>query len=66
MKQMAEQFSVQMADSFEKVITPTFQKMNDSLDMLVSSVTRCQEDAIREISDEFLKADEQFFPYAVP
>lgn len=55
MKQMAEQFSVQMADSFEKVITPTFQKMNDSLDMLVSSVTRCQEDAIREISDEFLK-----------
>ena len=53
MKQMAEQFSVQMADSFEKVITPTFQKMNDSLDMLVSSVTRCQEDAIREISDEF-------------
>ena len=55
MKQMAEQFSVQMADSFEKVITPTFQKMNDSLDMLVASVTRCQEDAIREISDEFLK-----------
>ena len=31
MAQMAEQFSVQMADSFEKVITPTFQKMNDSL-----------------------------------
>ena len=55
MKQMAEQFSVQMADSFEKVITPTFQKMNDSLDMLVASVTRCQEDAIRDISDEFLK-----------
>ena len=25
MKQMAEQFSVQMADSFEKVITPNFQ-----------------------------------------
>ena len=33
MKQMAEQFSVQMADSFEKVITPTFQKMNDSFHM---------------------------------
>ena len=49
MNQMAEQFSVQMADSFEKVITPTFKKMNDSLDTLVSSVTRCQEDAIREI-----------------
>ena len=54
MKQMAEQFSVKMADSFEKVITPTFKKMNDSLDTLVSSVTRCQEDAVKEILDAFL------------
>ena len=51
MKQMAEQFSVQMADSFEKVITPTFQKMNDSLDVLTASVTKGQQDAIREILD---------------
>lgn len=55
MNQMAEQFSVQMADSFEKVITPTFKKMNDSLDTLISSVTRCQEDAVREILNVFLK-----------
>lgn len=55
MNQMAEQFSVQMADSFEKVITPTFKKMNDSLDTLVTSVTQCQEDAIREILNVFLK-----------
>lgn len=55
MEQMAEKFSVQMSGSFEKVITPTFQKMNDSLDVLVSSVTKCQEDAIREILDTFLK-----------
>lgn len=55
MKQMAEQFSVQMADSFEKVITPTFRKMNDSLDMLVATVTRCQEDAVRDILNEFMK-----------
>ena len=54
MKQMAEQFSVQMADSFEKVITPTFQKMNDSLDVLTASVTKGQQDAIREILDTFL------------
>lgn len=54
MKQMAEQFSVQMADSFEKVITPTFRKMNDSLDLLTTSVTRCQKDAIKEILDTFL------------
>ena len=55
MEQMAEKFSVQMEDSFEKVITPTFQKMNDSLDVLVNSVTKCQEDAIKEILDTFLK-----------
>ena len=55
MNQMAEQFSVKMADSFEKVITPTFKKMNDSLDVLVNSVTKCQEDAIKEILDTFLK-----------
>lgn len=55
MKQMAEQFSVQMADSFEKVITPTFQKMNDSLDTLVNAVTRCQQDAVKDILDAFLE-----------
>ena len=55
MEQMAEKFSVQMAGSFEKVITPTFQKMNDSLDVLVNSVTKCQEDAVREILDTFLR-----------
>jgi hypothetical protein len=52
---MAEQFSVQLADSFEKVITPTFSKMNDSLDTLVNSVTRCQQDAVKEILDTFMK-----------
>ncbi len=54
MKQMAEQFSVQMAGSFEKVITPTFQKMNNSLDLLVSSVTKVQTDAVQEILEVFL------------
>lgn len=55
MEQMAEQFSVQMADSFEKVITPTFVKMNESLDMLATSVLRCQKDAVKDILDVFLK-----------
>lgn len=55
MNQMAEEFSVKMADSFEKVITPTFKKMNESLDVLVSAVIRCQEDAVKEILDVFLK-----------
>ncbi len=53
MNKMAEQFSEQMADSFEKVITPTFVKMNSSLDMLAASVTQTQTDAIQEIVDGF-------------
>ncbi len=55
MSQMAQLFSSQLADSFEKVITPTFQKMNNSLDTLVNTVTQCQEDAIHEILEEFLR-----------
>lgn len=55
MRQMAEQFSDRMVSSFEQVITPTFQKMNDSLDLLVVSVTRYQRDAVKEILDVFLK-----------
>lgn len=55
MNQMAEQFSVQMAESFEKVITPTFVKMNDSLELLSTSVLRCQQDAVKDILDTFLR-----------
>lgn len=55
MKQMAEQLSVQMAESFEKAITPTFQKMNESLDILTESVTRCQQEAIQEILRSFMR-----------
>ncbi|MBQ9063947.1 MAG: MotA/TolQ/ExbB proton channel family protein [Blautia sp.] len=55
MNKMAEQFTVSLASSFEQVITPTFQKMNDSLDMLVDSVTRVQTEAIEEILDVFMK-----------
>ena len=55
MEKVAYQVSEQMAGSFEKVITPTFQRMNESLDLMVTSVTRCQQDAIREILDAFMK-----------
>ena len=55
MEKVANQISEQLAGSFEKVITPTFRKMNDSLDLMVTSVTRCQQDAIREILDAFMK-----------
>ncbi len=55
MNQMTERFSVQMADSFERVITPTFEKMNNSLDKMVDAVIECQQDAIQNILESFLK-----------
>ena len=55
MKQMAEKLTSQMADSFEKAINPTFQKMNESLEILTESVTRCQEDMVQEILRSFLR-----------
>ena len=55
MKQMAEQLTSQMADSFEKAINPTFQNMNESLEILTESVTRCQEDMVQEILRSFLR-----------
>ena len=55
MQQMAEQFSVQLADSFEQVITPTFRKMNTSMDRMIDSVTQVQTEAVHEILDVFMK-----------
>ena len=55
MKQMAEQLSAEMAQSFEKAINPTFQKMNESLDVLTESVTSCQQDVMQEILRSFLQ-----------
>ena len=49
MKQMAEQLTSQMAESFEKAINPTFQKMTESLEILTESVTKCQEDVVQDI-----------------
>ncbi len=54
MTKMTQQFTVQLADSFEKVITPTFMKMNASLDTLVDAVTRTQTEAVQDILDHFL------------
>ena len=55
MKQMAEKLSAEMAQSFEKAINPTFQKMNESLDVLTESVTSCQQDVMQEILRSFLR-----------
>ncbi len=61
MEKMAEEFSEQMAGSFERVITPTFAKMNESLDTLTNSVVKGQREAIRDILDVFLKEMNQSF-----
>ena len=55
MKQMAEQLTSQMAESFEKAINPTFEKMNESLEILTESVTKCQQDVVQEILRSFLR-----------
>ncbi len=48
-----------MAESFEKAINPTFQKMTESLEILTESVTKCQEDVVQDIRD-FFAGDERF------
>lgn len=63
MNQMAEQFSVQMAESFEKIITPTFSKMNASLDTLTTTVVRGQQDALRDILNAFLREFNSSFKF---
>ncbi|MDY3920249.1 MAG: MotA/TolQ/ExbB proton channel family protein [Candidatus Limivivens sp.] len=52
---MAKQFSSQLASSFEEVITPSFRKMNQSLDMLVNTMANGQEEMMEQLLDSFLK-----------
>ena len=56
---MAEQLSAEMAQSFEKAINPTFQKMDESLDVLTESVTSCQQDGDAGDSPFFPAGDER-------
>ncbi len=58
---MMTQFSSSLADSFEKVITPAFQKMSESIDVMISNVNQFQEDAVRSILNEFLRQMNQSF-----
>ena len=48
-------YVLQMAESFEKAINPTFQKMTESLEILTESVTKCQEDVVQDILRTFLR-----------
>lgn len=52
---MTEQFSEHLANSFEKVITPSFRKMNQSMDILTETMARGQEEMMRGLLDDFLQ-----------
>lgn len=55
MEMMAEHVAAQMVEGFAKVITPTFVKMNESLDSIVSTITKTQTEAVKELLDIFMK-----------
>lgn len=51
---MTEQFSEHLANSFEKVITPSFRKMNTSMDVLTETMAKGQEEMMTGLLDDFL------------
>lgn len=55
MQNMAEEFSKQLVNSFETTITPAFQKMNESLDVMLSTITKSQKEVLDEMVGQFLK-----------
>ena len=52
---MTEQFSEHLANSFEKVITPSFRKMNQSMDILTETMAKGQEEMMHGLLDDFLE-----------
>lgn len=52
---MTEQFSEHLANSFEKVITPSFRKMNQSMDILTETMAKGQEEMMHGLVDDFLQ-----------
>ncbi|MCI7814591.1 MAG: MotA/TolQ/ExbB proton channel family protein [Lachnospiraceae bacterium] len=55
LQNMAQEFSKQLVQSFETTITPAFQKMNESLDVMLSTITRSQKEVMDELVGQFLK-----------
>ncbi len=53
-EKMTEQFSEHLANSFEKVITPSFRKMNQSMDILTETMAKGQEEMMSGLLDDFL------------
>ena len=55
MQNMAQEFSKQLVSSFETTITPAFQKMNESLDVMLSTISKSQKEVLDELVGQFLK-----------
>ncbi|MDO5539017.1 MAG: MotA/TolQ/ExbB proton channel family protein [Eubacteriales bacterium] len=53
-EKMTEQFSEHLATSFERVITPSFRKMNQSMDILTETMAKGQEEMMQGLLDDFL------------
>lgn len=53
-EKMTEQFSEHLATSFERVITPSFRKMNQSMDILTDTMAKGQEEMMKGLLDDFL------------
>ncbi|MDO4632357.1 MAG: MotA/TolQ/ExbB proton channel family protein [Eubacteriales bacterium] len=54
-QKMTDQFSEHLANSFEKVITPSFRKMNQSMDILTETLAKGQEEMMTSLVDDFLE-----------
>lgn len=52
-QKMTEQFSEHLANSFERVITPSFRKMNRSMDILTETMEKGQEEMMRGLLNDF-------------
>lgn len=53
-QKMTDQFSEHLANSFEKVITPSFRKMNQSMDILTETMAKGQEEMMKGLLNDFL------------
>ena len=53
-QKMSDQFSEHLANSFEKVITPSFRKMNQSMDILTETMAKGQEEMMKSLMNDFL------------
>ncbi|MGN0354447.1 MAG: MotA/TolQ/ExbB proton channel family protein, partial [Muricoprocola sp.] len=60
-QKMTDQFSEHLANSFEKVITPSFRKMNQSMDILTETMAKGQEEMMNGLLNDFIEKMRESF-----